>query len=508
MILAPLVHPNENLWLPRLAVLLVPMCLLAAPLPAQTTDQQSASSPGLATLVEAQRRAIEEQKQTLEAQKREIEELRKQFEETQALLLSTHNRLEELSKTAPDATVGAAVQERLAKIEEATRQIPDVPKDVVSAGDFPGSIRIPGSDVALRIGGLVRTTGVATLGPLGTEDRFVTSSIPVKGSPEAGKQPRFVMSSTPSRFNLDLRTPTGVGAMRAFIEGDFGGPSRTFRLRHAYGQWQDLVVGQTWSTFADPDAEPDGIDFEGLNAIALFRQPLMRYSHHLSDSRDLAIAVENPAPDITNARGVSQIPDLVVRARWRPGEEAKGLLGMKVFRKNTHVSLALLFRQISGEPLDQPNTTHVTSGYGVGLSGRLTAPWQQDKGQVTFSTYAGRGIGRYITDLGTLGGQDAVYDSTSRAIEALPVYAWYFGYERTWTASLRSTFTYGIVIVDNLAVQPSNALRQTNRASVNLTWSPIPRLDLVAEFLFGNRINKDRARGSSSQLQLGTSFRF
>jgi len=43
---------------------------------------------------------------------------------------------------------------------------------------------------------------------------------------------------------------------------------------------------------------------------------------------------------------------------------------------------------------------------------------------------------------------------------------------------------------------------------VNLTWSPIPRLDLVAEFLFGNRINKDRARGSSSQLQLGTSFRF
>jgi hypothetical protein len=43
-----------------------------------------------------------------------------------------------------------------------------------------------------------------------------------------------------SRFNLDLRTPTGVGAMRAFIEGDFAGTNRAFRLRHAYGQWKGL----------------------------------------------------------------------------------------------------------------------------------------------------------------------------------------------------------------------------------------------------------------------------
>ena len=84
----------------------------------------------------------------------------------------------------------------------------------------------------------MRTTGVATLGPLGTEDRFVTSSIPVEGSQEAGKQSRFVLTAIPSRFNLDLRTPTGVGAMRAFIEGDFAGQSRVFRLRHAYGQWK------------------------------------------------------------------------------------------------------------------------------------------------------------------------------------------------------------------------------------------------------------------------------
>jgi hypothetical protein len=128
----------------------------------------------------------------------------------------------------------------------------------------------------------------------------------------------------------------------------------------------------------------------------------VRYSHRLGERFSLAAALENPAPDITNAQGVSQIPDLVVRARWRARQGATGPLGMNAFRKDSHVSLAFLLRQIRGGPLDQPNTTLSTPGFGAGLSGRLPAPWQPHQGQITFSAYAGRGIGRYITDLGTL----------------------------------------------------------------------------------------------------------
>jgi hypothetical protein len=482
------------------AVLATTVCLAAAFSPAQTADPPPPSLSELARLVADQGRALEEQR-------REIEALRKRLDEATRLSPSAQSGIEAPAKTVPGPDAGAEV-EKLAKIDESVQQIPDVPKDVVAAGDFPGSIRIPGTDVGLRIAGLVRTTGVATFGALGTEDRFVTSSIPVAGSEEAGKEPRHVLTAIPSRFNLDLRTPTGVGAMRAFIEGDFAGEGRVFRLRHAYGQWKSLVIGQTWSTFADPEAEPDGIDFEGLNAIALFRQPLMRFTKPLGVRFSVAAAIENPAPDITNAKGVSQVPDIVVRARWRPAEGHKGPLGMNVFRKDAHVNFALLFRQIRGEPLDQPNTTLSTTGFGAGLSGRLTAPWEADEGQIMFSAYAGSGIGRYITDLGTLGGQDAYYDPATNTMDALPVFAWYLGYERRWSSELRSTFTYGTVVVDNIEAQPGSSLHMTNRGSFNLTWSPIPRLDLVGEFLFGNRINKDGQKGGSSQLQLGTNFRF
>ena len=475
--------------------------LAAASARAQGAEAPPSSVAELARIVAEQGRMLEEQKQ-------EIERLRQQLEETQQLSLAAHNRLEEMAKAAPAPSVSAAVEERLAKIEESVQRVPELPSDVVSAGDFPGSMRVPGTDVALRLGGLVRATAVNTFGPLGTEDRFVTSSIPVAGSPQAGKEPRFVLSAIPSRVNLDVRTPTGVGAMRAFVEGDFAGSSRVFRLRHAYGQWKGLILGQTWSTFADPEAEPDGIDFEGLNAIALFRQPLVRWTKPVRSGFSLAAAIENPAPDITNAQGVSQFPDIVVRARWEPPEGQKGPLGLMKVRQGVHVNLALLFRQIRGEPLDQPNTTLSTGGFGVGVSGRLTAPWQADKGQITFSAYAGSGIGRYITDLGTLGGQDAYYDPETDTIDALSVFAWYLGYERRWDAKLRSTFTYGSVLVTNVAAQPGNAFHMTNRWSLNLTWSPIPRLDLVSEFLFGDRIDKDGQKGTSSQLQLGTNFRF
>ena len=502
MNLSRVVSPSPGRTPLRLAVLAPVVWLFAAPSPAQTAEPPAPSVAELAELVAAQGRLLEEQK-------REIAELRLALEKTQQLSLSAHNRLEELAKAAPAPTVSAAVEERLAKIEESVQHIPDLPSDVVSAGEFPGSVRIPGTDVAIKVAGLVRATAVNTFGPLGTEDRFVTSSIPVEGSPEAGKEPRFVLSAIPSRVNLDVRTPTGVGAMRAFVEGDFAGEGRGFRLRHAYGQWKDLIVGQTWSTFADPEAEPDGIDFEGLNAIALFRQPQMRYTRRFGERFSVAAALENPAPDITNAKGVSQVPDIVVRARWRPRAGLQGPLGMmNVFRKDAHVNLAFLFRQIRGEPLDQPNTTLSTAGAGVGLSGRLSAPWDADKGQVTFSAYAGSGIGRYITDLGTLGGQDAFYDAATNTIDALPAFAWYLGYERRWTSDLRSVFTYGTVVVDNTDPQPGDAFHLTNRWSLNLTWSPIPRVDIVGEFLFGNRTNKDGKKGDSSQLQLGTNFRF
>ena len=433
----------------------------------------------------------------------EIDELKAQIAKQEETIRALEERLAKLESLAKASQTSPVLEERLKKLETEVSKLPEA-ADVVSVGEFPGSFRIPGTDAALKIGGQVRVTLVESLDAIGTDDRFVTSSIPVEGSEAAGKGARTTLAANASRFNFDFRTPTGVGAMRAFIEVGFDSKSNP-TLRHAFGQWDHWILGQTWSTFSDPEAEPFGIDNEGLNAISLFRQPQIRYTTGFGDAYTLAAAVENPAPDVTNASSVNLVPDFVLRARWNP---LKGTGGLPLLGQLGHVQLAVLVRQIRAESDLNPNQTVAKGGAGFGLSGVLRTGWWGETDDVKFSLYGGKGIGRYVTDLRAAGGQDAYFDTTTGEMTVLGVTAAYFGYEHAWSKELRSTMTLGWVWVNVLENQPNDALKYTRRFSLNLAWTPISRLDLVAELLTGTRVNKDLQTGTATQIQLGSRFRF
>src|SRR4029077_13501319 len=104
------------------------------------------------------------------------------------------------------------------------------------------------------------------------------------------------------------------------------------------------------------------------------------------------------------------------------------------------------------------------------ISGVLVPRWDADD-RIKFAVYGGSGIGRYITDLSSLGGQDAVYDAAKFGLRALPVSSGYLGYERAWARAFTTAVTYGIVNVSNLDIQSDDALHRTMRGSINLTWN-------------------------------------
>ena len=321
---------------------------------------------------------------------------------------------------SPGAASRSSAEPHTAPVTTPAAQAPDnqkparlheLPPDVVSAGDFPGSFNIPGTDAALKIGGLVRVNWVSTNDALTVQDRFVTSAIPVDRSDDANRGSLVDVIASPSRFNFDLRTPTGVGHMRAFIEGDFAGSNGTLRLRHAYGQWKRAIFGQTWSTFSDPEAEPDGIDFEGLNAIVLFRQPQIRWSFAPKERMRLAVALEDPRAELTGANPVSEIPDFITRLRYD-------------WQRGGHLQVAAVFRGLRGNPADEPSNVVGTFGFGANVSGRLPSPFFSPRDQVLFQSNAGTGIGHYITDLSSAGGQDAVFDPVTNRMETLDAVLW------------------------------------------------------------------------------------
>jgi hypothetical protein len=375
-----------------------------------------------------------------------------------------------------------------------------MPPDVVSAGDFPGSIRIPGSDAAIKFGGLVRTSVVFTLDPLGTDDRFLTNSIPVGTPPAGGEEKRTNISARASRLNTEFRTPAGREELRAFFEGDFTGTGNAFRLRHAYAQYRGFIAGQTWSTFSDPWVYAEDLDFEGISSDNVIRQPQLRYWWSPDSTTRLAVAMETPSISITGGTGVNLIPDLIARV-------FKGTTG------GAHIQLAGVVRQLRGES----TVGDVRSDWGAGgsLTGVMLLHVKKLTDRFMYQLNGGAGVARYINDLNSAGGLDAVFDTTTGELKALPALGWYVAYEHRWrewefmhTMNLRSTVLWSRVIVYNFDDQPANAYHKTNRLATNLVFSPTGRVDLGLEYIFGSRANKDGQRASANQVQLVALFRF
>jgi len=470
--------------------------------------------------LEEQRALIDEQQKLILAQAARIAEqeaklaqanaaLAAQIAAIDARIATMNDQLAVIQGELPTGAQQDSLAERLKRVEEAAGKTPELLAGVVSVGDFPGSMRIPGTDTALKLGGRIRTAGVFTLGPLGSEDRFLTNSIPVEADDEAaGKGRRTTFSANTSRLNFEVRTPAGASYMRAFLEGDFygstGNEKRTnFRLRHAFAQFRGFLGGQTWSTFSDPAADHADIDFEGINGENVIRQAQLRYTWNLRDGRSLALAAETPEVSLTGAQGVNLVPDVVGRAIW-------------TIKETGHVQTAVVLRRIRGEggSLD-PGTARAAFAWGASISGVLPVRLSKLTDRFIFQLNFGKGIARYINDLNSLGGQDAVLDDATGDLRPLPAVGWYVDFEHQWRAwettraiRLRSSFIWSYVLVDNFEFQPDDAYKRTNRVSANLVFSPIQRIDVGFEYIYGTRENKGGNNGSSNQLQLVGAFRF
>jgi len=460
-------------------------------------------------LIEQQRQLIVEQQAKVDSQQATIEEQsaaiaaqNQKLADLEARLAEVNERLEAILGQMPDQ---AALEARLRHVEELSTQVPALPPEMVSAGDFPGSIRIPGTDAAFKFGGRIRTAAVITLDSLGSDDRFLTNSIPVEpNDPSFATGERTTFSANTSRLNFDLRTAPGRSEMRCFIEGDFyGGENKTlFRLRHAFAQYKGLLVGQTWSTFSDPAANHQDLDFEGINGENLIRQAQFRYTWQVKKDLSVAAAVETPAVSLTGGEGVDLSPDLVGRAIWS-------------FKEIGHLQGAIALREIRGEPDANPGNVTSVPGWGASISGVVPFHYFDLTDRFIFQFNFGDGNARYINDLQSLGGQDGVFDPNTGDLHALPTVGYYFDYEHQWkewaaarNMKLRSSLIWSFVSVNNFDFQPDDAYRTTNRYSVNFVFSPTDHIDAGVEYVYGTRQNKDGHQASADQVQFVGIFRF
>jgi hypothetical protein len=368
----------------------------------------------------------------------------------------------------------------------------DLTGNFIEAGDFPNSIKIPGSTFSFKVGGYIKLDMINSFDPIGNEDFFQTNTIPIEGTPESELGGFVNFNAKETRFNFDARSPTPVGNVRGFVEVDFYGSETALHMRHAYGVIGNFLGGQTWSTFMDITARPVTIDFEGADSSIFIRQVLARWEQPFGEHFRWAVALEDPNPDLTISAGLdgearAEIPDVVGRVRYDWGK--------------SHTQFAVIGRQIR-----YASASGNDSGAGWGFN--FTGIWMLgDAKRDSFMWHAqyGEGVGRYVHSF-TDTGSDAVV-APNGELQILPVQSYSLGYRHFWTPNLRSGVVLAIARLDNQPAQSDNAIRQTKSPHLNLVWSPWHNVDVGGEIMWGERENKDGSKGDASRLQLMAKWR-
>ena len=135
------------------------------------------------------------------------------------------------------------------------------------------------------------------------------NSVPLEGNTENSDRLRSTLSAT--RLGLDFKTPTQVGDVGGKIEVDFLGGANldNLRIRHAYLNYGNWLMGQTWSNFAVPDYMPETIDALGYVGGSIKRTPQVRYTYKFAPATNLVLAAEDSKDSSSNMR----LPALTAR---------------------------------------------------------------------------------------------------------------------------------------------------------------------------------------------------
>jgi len=423
----------------------------------------------------------------------------------------------------PVAVAPAAAQSDLADRVEA---VEIRSKDAVTLGDIPGSFRLPNSETSLRVYGFAELNMVHELKGDNSDSDYSTflPYAPLDGSPQANKTGRDYLTARTSRFGIEASTPTQYGPLGIKIEGDFNNDPRTgnsavsgtagniftqqatnsydFRLRHAYGQFGGLLIGQTWSTFMDVDNSPETVDFNGPIGSTFIRQPQIRYTYPTKDNGSFTVAAENadsyvlePATGLPSVAGFSHVPDFV--GRWDKGFDwgAISVRGVTTEHRLEDGAAVSVSRR----------------GYGLAASG-LYKTMGDDF--MTWAVTGGTGIGRYFNYI-----EGAFYDAANNKILMEKALGVVLGYQHKQSDSLRFDGSVGyqrdydneytdFARANGLDSGRFGINRSVWQSHLGVIWNPVKGVDLGAEYILGRRRTLAGETGDMSRFDLSAKYNF
>ncbi|WP_040474446.1 DcaP family trimeric outer membrane transporter [Marinobacter algicola] len=296
-----------------------------------------------------------------------------------------------------------------------------------------------------------------------------------------------------SRIGVKTVSPEGV---KINVEGDFrGGGGGSLRLRHAYGEYNGVLMGQTWSNFTSFVGNTSTLDFDSLPGVAGYqsRTTQARYT-----TGPLSLSLEDPQSSFVTAPANAAQKDSLPALTARLQDSAGGL----------SYSAALLAHQVG---YDTGSEDESAMGFATFVAAKIAL---SDMITVQGSLSYTDGANSYLYRSGeNFGAASAYVDPASGDVETISGYGGTVGAGFNLGGGRSINVGYGIVEVDwddaeDDGVAVAGQSESNSAVMANYQWTPVKNVMMGVEYAFLKRENVSGDDGDASRILFAAQYNF
>ncbi|RAH36424.1 DcaP family trimeric outer membrane transporter [Halomonas sp. SL1] len=365
------------------------------------------------------------------------------------------------------------------------------PSRVGAPWNHRSTFNIPGTNTDVAFGGYVKFDALYDF-----DYDLGEITDPLAAASEANATDgKTTFTAQETRLNFRTQTRFGDEVLKTYVEGHFA-PDNKFNLRHAYGEYNGFLAGQTWTNAMFFLGTPRILKLGGPIGYATGRPEQVRYTYQ-SGANTFAVALENPESSISDlgpggaADENTELPDLTMRYRYKRNFGISGVV-----------------RQFSTDSAVSGQDESAT-GYGVIAQAALPMGSTTLKGNMM----VGSGLGGYLDYVPASGAKfrapDAYLDADGN-LETVDLQSFGVSLDHQWNDAWMSSIGTSVVSQDLPDDAPAfQGMTDTVQFShVNLIWDVNSRMTVGLEYQYVDleKISGDEV--DASRLQASAQFHF
>lgn len=309
---------------------------------------------------------------------------------------------------------------------------------------------------------------------------------------------RSDFTAAASRIGFLAKDLGGNPNISARLEADFwtnnGKGDGGLRIRHAYFKYYNWTFGQAWSLMSTPEISTDAVDYSLLLGGSILRTPQVSYAFKLDPENTWNVGLEYMAGGDRS----SALPALTTKFVHQSGP------------------VHLLAQGFINEKQAQTATGDIEKiGWGVGAGGRYRFDDRNSIQGNYFHIVGDQRIAAFLIQGSTVDGAawggDYSVDTANNELLLNEFNSLNIGFTHKFTPKWRSSIAASVVDFDDSSdyakANPEANKRLTDYVA-NVIYSPVPKINLGAEYHHGKRETFDNKEADISRINLSANYSF